>query len=286
MKISVALCTYNGAKYIKEQIDSILNQTKKVDEIIVCDDCSSDKTIEILNAYAAKNPGLFKIYINEKNLRSVKNFEKSISLTLGEYIFLADQDDIWVENKVEEMLGYFKMNPTCLALFSDGFLLSEKQLIINKTNLWSSVFFNPKQFLNPSHLYLFLILKRNAVTGATLCIKKETKQLIFPFPILKDFHHDYWIAYLLAQTNQLNFINKKLIKYRLHQNQQVGTTIKNSYFKILKNKWIDKFLFKNEKVPFLLRKKTTKLLMNNLCLFQSLLIEVENETLKTKIVPR
>lgn len=99
MKTSVALCTYNGEKYIKEQLDSILNQTKKVDEIIVCDDCSSDKTVEILNHYSSTNPGLFKIYINEQNLRSVKNFEKAITLCTGDIIFLSDQDDFWVNEK-------------------------------------------------------------------------------------------------------------------------------------------------------------------------------------------
>lgn len=80
MKISVAVCTYNGEKYINEQIDSILNQTLAVNEIIVCDDRSTDKTIAILNDYADKNPGLFNIIINETNLRSVKNLKKAISL--------------------------------------------------------------------------------------------------------------------------------------------------------------------------------------------------------------
>ena len=78
MQISVALCTYNGEKFIHQQIDSILKQSLKVDEIVVCDDGSNDKTIEILNDYSKKNPDLFKIHQNEKNLRSVKNFEKAI----------------------------------------------------------------------------------------------------------------------------------------------------------------------------------------------------------------
>ena len=76
MKLSVALCTYNGEKYIKEQIDSILNQTLKIDEIVICDDRSTDSTISILEEYAIHNPNIFKIHINEENLRSVKNFEK------------------------------------------------------------------------------------------------------------------------------------------------------------------------------------------------------------------
>jgi len=102
MKLSVALCTFNGEIFLKEQLDSILNQSINIDEIIVCDDQSTDNTKQILESYKKDNPDLFKIYYNEKNLRSNKNFEKAIKLTSGDYIFLSDQDDIWKENKVEE----------------------------------------------------------------------------------------------------------------------------------------------------------------------------------------
>ena len=112
MKISVALCTYNGEKFINEQLDSILNQSKKIDEIIICDDCSTDNTIGILNKYYEQYPNIFKIYINRVNLKSVKNFEKAILLSSGDFIFLSDQDDIWVHNKVEKYIQYFNENPT------------------------------------------------------------------------------------------------------------------------------------------------------------------------------
>ena len=108
MKLSVALCTFNGEIFLKEQLDSILNQSINIDEIIVCDDQSTDNTKQILESYKKDNPDLFKIYYNEKNLRSNKNFEKAIKLTSGDYIFLSDQDDIWKENKVEETLAVFK----------------------------------------------------------------------------------------------------------------------------------------------------------------------------------
>ena len=96
--VSIAMATYNGEKYLKEQLDSIYAQTYKDIEVIVCDDCSSDKTVEILDEYKEKY-GL-KYYINEKNLGFKKNFEKAISLCSGDFIALADQDDIWIENKI------------------------------------------------------------------------------------------------------------------------------------------------------------------------------------------
>jgi glycosyltransferase involved in cell wall biosynthesis len=100
VNISVAICTYNGEKFLKQQLDSILLQTVCVNEIIICDDISTDSTIEILEAYQNKYPSLIKIFRNEKTLMTVKNFEKAITLTTGDIIFLADQDDIWCLNKV------------------------------------------------------------------------------------------------------------------------------------------------------------------------------------------
>ena len=110
MKISVALCTYNGETFIDQQINSILNQTLKVDEIVVCDDISKDNTIKIIQEYSLKFPDIFKIYINESNIGSVKNFEKAISLCTGEIIFLSDQDDVWELNKVFIFKDYFENN--------------------------------------------------------------------------------------------------------------------------------------------------------------------------------
>ena len=105
MKISVAICTFNGEKFLQEQINSILEQTLKVDEIVICDDCSTDNTWDILKDYKTNNPSLFQIHRNEINLKSNKNFEKAIGLCTGCYIFLSDQDDIWKNDKVEKTLA-------------------------------------------------------------------------------------------------------------------------------------------------------------------------------------
>src|SRR6476659_477323 len=101
MKISVALCTYNGERFLNEQLESILAQTFPVTEIIVCDDGSTDDTSTMLQQFERRYFNLFKIYVNAENLGVIKNFEKAISLCAGDIIFLADQDDIWEINKVE-----------------------------------------------------------------------------------------------------------------------------------------------------------------------------------------
>ena len=87
MRISVALCTYNGGLFLEEQLDSIFTQTLPVDEVIICDDCSNDNTVEIIQKYMVKYPSVIQLYINEKQLKTIKNFEKAISLTTADYIF-------------------------------------------------------------------------------------------------------------------------------------------------------------------------------------------------------
>lgn len=224
MKISVALCTYNGEKFLNKQLDSILNQSIKVDEIIVCDDISSDNTLTILKDYKEKYPDLFSIHINSQNLKSNKNFEKAIQLCTGDYIFLSDQDDLWRNDKVEKTLDVFKNNPTAEGVFSNATLIDdEDNIVFEDISLWDSVYFFESKIKKPIDLHKLLILKGNYLTGATLCIKKEVKEFCFPFQTLdKVFLHDEWFAYILSERNTLFYSTENLISYRLHSNQQVG----------------------------------------------------------------
>ena len=226
MKISVALCTYNGEKYLNQQIDSILNQSISVDEIIVCDDVSSDSTVDILNSYKEKYPNLFSIHINSVNLKSNKNFEKAIKLCNGDYIFLADQDDLWRLDKVEKTLEVFKNNENAEGVFSNAELIDDNNELLFKdkeVSLWDSVYFFESLINKPVDLYLLLILKSNYLTGATLCIKKEVKEFCFPFRTTeKSFLHDEWFALILSKRKTLYYSTEKLISYRIHSGQQVG----------------------------------------------------------------
>lgn len=224
MSTSAILCTYNGQKYLQTQIDSILNQTEKIDEIIICDDQSTDSTHSILNTYQEKNPNLFKIFINEKQLGSSKNFEKALNIASGDFIFFSDQDDIWVPEKVKTTLKVFEENPMAEGVFSNAELIDENNnILLDNISLWDSVCFFESKIPKPINLYRILILKGNYVTGATLCIKKSVKDFCLPFNITeKTFLHDEWLAYLLSKRNTLFYSSKKLIHYRIHNNQQVG----------------------------------------------------------------
>lgn len=121
MKTSVVMATYNGAKYIVEQLDSILNQTRSVDEVIICDDVSSDETVSIVRQYIneKKLNSNWKLYVNEKNLGFADNFNRAVNLADGEYIFFSDQDDIWDKDKIRIMVDYMEQNQECKVLCTD-----------------------------------------------------------------------------------------------------------------------------------------------------------------------
>lgn len=221
MTISVALCTYNGENFIEQQLDSILNQTLKVDEIVVCDDISTDNTIKIIEEYSLKFPGIFKIYKNQYNLGSVKNFEKAISLCSGDIIFLSDQDDIWELNKVAVFESYFDKNQHINVLASNGYCITDENEILDKYTIWDvPQFFRDK---NIAFDYFTMInFTANIATGASMAVRKNFIKNIFPVPEIEGYHHDEWIALHGSKTNSFEILNDKLFSYRIHENQQVG----------------------------------------------------------------
>ncbi len=237
MKLSVALCTYNGEKYLSKQLDSILNQEiYAVSEIIVGDDGSTDATLSILKTYQEKYPSLFSIIQNEKNLGSTKNFENAILKCTGDYIFLSDQDDIWQIDKIQKTLQVFKDNPNAEGVFSNASLIDDQDLVFTTESLWNHVFFLEKELQKPIDFLNLITKNGNVITGATLCIKKEVKDFIYPFPT--DVLHDEWIAIVLALRESLFYTSEKLIAYRIHSAQQVGLKNLNKVAQITTKKRI------------------------------------------------
>lgn len=221
MKTSVALCTYNGEKYLQEQLDSIMQQNIPVNEIVVCDDGSTDTTMQILDKYQQKYSGIFRIFSNEENLRSVKNFEKAISLCTNEIIFLSDQDDIWMPNKTEIMLRYFSAHPDIAVLCSNGYGIDGSGRKLDIITVW-----DVPQFLRQKKIDLdyfrMLSYVGNIATGATMAIRRDFRDKLVPFPVKHGFHHDEWMALVASYHNKFDILPNRLISYRVHQDQQVG----------------------------------------------------------------
>ena len=231
MKISVAIIVYNGAQYMRTQLDSILAQTHKVDEIIVCDDVSSDNTKEILEEYKNKHPNLFCIHYNTENIGPTKNIEKAIQACTGNIILLADQDDYWEANKVDTVVKWFEQNPTMNGVFTNGTLINSKGELDNKYSLWEVMSFPYKSIKSKTELNnslkLYINTVENAVTGATLAIRNNLPFLKQPFPIIKNLVHDRWLAINLVETNSLGILEDKLIRYRIHSAQAIGGMTEN-----------------------------------------------------------
>lgn len=226
MKLSVAFIVFNGSNYMEQQLDSILNQTVKVDEIVVCEDNSTDNTKEILEKYNKANPGLFKILHNTQNLGSNKNAEKAIQHCTGDIVFLSDQDDEWLPNKVEITLQFFKQNPNMNGVFSNGYLMNAQSKVDPQNVLWDSMSFPFEQLKNnPALLKKYIHTNENCATGAAMAFKRKLAFLDKPFPSIKFLIHDRWISMNLSNDNSLGYIDDKLIKYRLHDKQQVGGKI-------------------------------------------------------------
>ena len=243
MKISVAFIVYNCARYMRTQLDSILAQTHKVNEIIVCDDASSDNTKEILEEYKNKHPNLFFLHYNNKNLGPTKNIEKAIQACTGDIILLADQDDYWETNKVEAIVKWFEANPTMNGVFTNGSLMNSKGELDSKYGLWDVMSFPHKAIKNDEDLKLYINTVENSVTGATLAIKNNLAFLDQPFPLIKNLVHDRWLAMNLAETNSLVILNEKLIRYRIHSAQAIGGITKNieKYINLNTNLFLEEF---------------------------------------------
>lgn len=221
MKISVAICTFNGEKFLSEQIDSILQQTLEVDEIIICDDKSTDQTHQIILEYQIQYPNLFKIHINNENLKSVKNFEKAISLCTGDIIFLSDQDDVWLNDKVKIIADFFNNNINVSAVATNGYGIDEEGNALDIYSLWDiPLFFKEKNI--EINYFRITSISGNISTGASMAFRKALIKDIIPFPEISGLHHDEWIALNAASKNYFSFLPDKLFKYRVHSNQQVG----------------------------------------------------------------
>jgi glycosyltransferase involved in cell wall biosynthesis len=220
MRVSVAMCTYNGGAFVAEQLRSIVEQTRPVDEIVVCDDVSGDNTLDIVRAFAATAPVRVRIDVNESNLGYRLNFSKAMSLCTGDVILLADQDDIWLPAKVARILDIFENRSEVDLVFSDADLVHEDLSPVGYT-IWQSIeFHRGRQAMVRDGRFLLLLMNRNVVTGATAAIRSRIRDIVLPVP--GTWVHDAWIATLVAATGTAEFIEQPLILYRQHDAQQLG----------------------------------------------------------------
>ena len=218
--LSVALCCYNGAQFIGHQIESILAQSHPVDEIVVCDDNSSDRTTDIVESLAARSAVPLTLYLNPRRLGTPGNFEHAISLTRGEIVFLSDQDDVWHPTKVHDMVREFERSEDLLLLHSDALLVDARGVPLGQT------LFNALEVTRSERMRVHggnafdALVRRNLVTGATTAFRRAVFDLTRPFP--QEWVHDEWLGLIAAAVGRVDFLELPLIDYRQHGGNQIG----------------------------------------------------------------
>lgn len=210
--ISVCIATFNGEKFIPEQLNSILPQLNDEDEIIISDDSSTDNTINIIKSYKDNR---IKILSNNKFHSPVLNFENAIKQAKGEFIFLCDQDDVWLPNKIMVMKEYLKKYTL---------VVSDCNIVDTNLNIIEKSFFK----LNKSYPGFWKNLYRNSYIGCCMAFRKEILAHILPFPHNIPMH-DIWIGLLAELNGNVHFIDEPLMLYRRHGNNASFSGEKSKY---------------------------------------------------------
>ncbi len=217
--ISIALCTYNGERFLSRQLASMQQQTRLPDELVICDDGSTDSTIEILQDFAASVGFPVKITRNEINLGFVANFERAIQLCQGDLIALSDQDDIWDPMRLQRSEQEFLTHPEVGLVFSDADIIDDQDQLTG-TRLWQNFGFEGERKQRLLAGDYTVLAKNRFVTGATVMFRSRLRENCLP--IGSGWLHDEWIAATAAAVADLLPIDSPLIRYRQHTSQQVG----------------------------------------------------------------
>jgi len=232
------MTTYNGEKYIREQLDSILAQTEKDFEIVICDDASTDSTLLVLKEYEKKD-NRFHIYENEKNLGYRENFNKAVSLCKGDFIAFSDQDDIWLPHHLQTLKENIGENFVCAGRAQRFF---ENDTLLN---LFQPTNYQAENLISQIKRLIYQCYAFNMYQGASQMISKQAAETYFP--IEKDeYAHDWASATNAIAENKFIYMNEIITKWRKHS---VQVTSEHHSREVRKNRLREfvKYMFDNNK---------------------------------------
>jgi len=221
VKISVVMCTYNGARYASQQLQSFDQQTRLPDELVVCDDASKDGTATMIARYAESAKFDVRIHQNPQNLGYIANFAQALSQATGDLIFLSDQDDVWAADKIERFVAAFEARPESLLVYGDSELVDESLTPLGNT-LWQLLAFDRTEqarLLGPEGFDLTL-RRGNLFCGCSMAIRKSFRDRLLPMP--PGFPHDLWIGMLAAALGRIALVDRPTMQYRQHAQQTSG----------------------------------------------------------------
>lgn len=222
-RISVALCTHNGASYVEEQLLSILEQQPAPTQLVVSDDASRDDTIDRVRAVAARYPSVqLTVFENTPPLGVTKNFEQAIRACTGDLIALSDQDDVWHPGRLALFAAQFAAQPTVSLIHSDARLVDGAGAPLGHT-LSGALGVGAGEVASIHAGDAFsVMLRRNLVTGACTVFRRSLVEFAAPFP--PSWVHDEWLGIIAAAVASTDFVEQPTIDYRQHGSNQIGAT--------------------------------------------------------------
>ncbi len=226
-RVSVALCTYNGERYLSALLDSLTCQQHKPTELIACDDCSTDSTISILKEFKSRAPFNVRIILNDKRRGVIRNFEQALTACRCEYIALCDQDDIW---KPEKLLLLIKKISHMQGKHKDGpFFVHSDIDLVDDSSLKMGVGFLEHQGLKPPPIKQYrTLIVQNYIPGCSALFSADLLTYALPFPA-EIVMHDWWLALIASIAGRIEFEPSKVLLYRQHAENQVGSESRFSW---------------------------------------------------------
>lgn len=221
MKLSAALCTYNGARHLRAQLDSIAAQQRPPDELVVCDDASRDDSAQLAERFARAAPFEVRVLRSTANVGTTKNFERAVAACRGDVIALSDQDDVWLPHRLQHIEEAFTHRPALTLAFADAYVVDES--LQPRYRLWQALPMGHarRRRIRGGEAFVEL-LRSNFVTGATMAIAARVWEAALPIPALQTRLHDGWLALIAGALGPMAMLPEPAIYYRQHPAQQAG----------------------------------------------------------------
>jgi glycosyltransferase involved in cell wall biosynthesis len=226
-RISVCMCTYNGERFVALQLQSVLDQLGTADEVVICDDRSTDNTVEIIRSF---NDPRVRLYVNDERLGVVANFDRCLSLTTGDLIFLSDQDDVWRPNRVQEVTRVFASNPDVSAVLTNAAMIDAAGQILMERYVPMSA-----QRANGTLRALRNVAK-NTYLGCALVFRRTMLAYILPIPSDVPMH-DMWIGIINDLYGRTFHLDLPLLDYRVHDRNTTTPMVRGRLIEVARRRW-------------------------------------------------
>ena len=222
VRVSVVVCTCDGARYVGRQLRSILEQSRPPDQVVVCDDASRDGTLDEVRRSLADAPCPVEVVGNPRRLGVTANFGRASGLAEGDVIVLSDQDDVWERQKLEVLTSMYEADRSLAAAFTDAALVDADLRPLGRT-LWQALGFGAREQARFERgRGVDVLLRRNVVAGTTLSFHARLRDVVLPMPTVG--LHDGWIALIAAASGKVAAVPVPFVRYRVHAGNHVGVS--------------------------------------------------------------